>query len=34
MYHCKSRTGEGGKLNKLKLLIGFAEETSTAEIED
>lgn len=34
MYHCKSRTGEGGKLNKLKLFIEFAEETNTAEAED
>lgn len=34
MYHCKSQTGEGEKLNKLKFLIGFAEETSTAEVED
>lgn len=34
MYHCKSQTGERGKLNKLKIFIGFAEETNTAEVEE
>lgn len=34
MYHCEFQTGEGGKLNKLKLLLGFAEGINTAEVED